>query len=1848
MAVQYCNYDIKGTLAVTGTSALAGTVTITESTVNPLLNIYNTSNGSGATIRFSDTAAQSQVGNLTFYHADSASQGGGASFHFASEPDTVLVVGSSSVNGRFVAKSAGSVGEVDYGFYDDVNTGMVRTSADNVSLVAGGVAGVGVGSTAVSLKYAGTTKLTTLNTGVQIAGDGTFSGDIYASSSSSTIGTPRIIMQSDGTLDWGQAYDYGTLTWNTGYALMYGQSGKGIKFATNGSTTALTLDTSQNATFAGDITVSGGDITLGGTGRITGVDTVSAGTDAANKDYVDTAVSGISSGVTSIATTNGITGGTITSTGTIQVDSTVVRTTGAQTIGGVKSFSTYIGMQEDHYVNYSFEMIDNATPQYILLCRNTSNNDINGVIRMDRTSGNWQSASVEVIVSAGSGAMYGGTLRTLQVTQSSEDYRLISCTYNSISYIAIKYSGNSYPETSGAYFTGRAKISAGTLFQVVSSGVSNEASFGGTTESYNEVDSFVISGDATISGGDITLGGTGRIQGVDTVSASTDAANKTYVDNAISGVPQGTVTGSGQNLRLALWDGSSSIGSDGDFTYNGDTIFTTKLSVQNQINTNSANLEINYANGDGTTTSFKNFDIRDGKNGQVAQFVGSTKQTTLYGNLTIGGSDVFMPGSIFHTGDSNTYFGFHGNDLWRVVTGGSERLEVSNSGLKLGNTGATVSSILDQNDLGSNSDTALATQQSIKAYVDAQIQTIPSGLNFQGNWNASTNSPTLVSGTGTPGFYYNVSVAGSTNLDGETDWQVGDWAVFVEAGVTDKWEKIDNTSALTGVGVSGRVTFWNGTNTLSSDGDFTYNSTTNVLTIGGYDSTGWSDAYNNTITAFSATSGSTTVLTLTQRDGGTITTSFVNPQGTVTGTGTNNRIALWNGTTAIDSDSDFYVDGDTIFTTNLEANGNISVADDINITNAGGVVSFTGSGYIGAADNFYVGGASNGTDHTYIGDNGRNVTIYNGATLTISGALNLQTLSNATTDTNAFLVSDSGEVKYRTGSQLLSDIGGAPATGGSYLPLAAGSGSPLTGDLYLDDGSGASPSIYLKNGSDNYWRLVNGSTGILTLKEGTTDKLTFAAGGNATFAGDITSNGLTVDYTGNRTGDAGILVTNDGSDWGIKVDKDGTTDYGILSQTDGENAIVVRNAAGTTNIQLQGDGDATFAGNVTATNILTVAGAATGSPFLQFTQGGTQKSYIQYVDSGDSFELQSDNQFVVRTGGSTTALTINSSQNATFAGSLDVNGTGNNTFTGNILIDNAAPIIQTNSSNNASGLRINVTGISDSTNNLFRIQRAGTTVLDIRGNSNAIFSGDVTVAGGINVSSPGSSFYTTFKSANDYVIGLKDSANTMQWWLKTYTDGRFALHENGGSDTFTIAAGGNATFAGDLTVSGGDISLGGTGRIQGIDTVSAGTDAANKDYVDTAVAGSGSGTVTSVSSSTTSQLTVSQSSPAPALSIVTAAVTNGGTALATGNQIYDWGVATFAPIVSGGYLPLAGNTTATALTGDVYFANQQQARFLTSSNAVGLRLQTSGTSSFIDNENGDMYIRQEADNNDMIFQADDGSGGNATYFKLDGSARSIVVTADLGVYHNDGIASRFGDAGDLQIYHDGSNSYIKEGGTGELIISSGTVLRLRSDASPTGEEYINCTRDGAVALFYNNVEKFHTSSSGVDVLGDLTVDTTAVIDGATTINGQLNQNGDIKLGASASIILDDTPTGQTTSGSGTIVEWSVSESTTAGTLYVVKTNGGWTTADADSEAKSTAMAAIALGGNATSGMLLQGFFYKASHGFAIGSPLYISNTAGAFSNTRPTGTGDYVRIIGYATSTNYIYFDPDKTWVKID
>lgn len=84
-----------------------------------------------------------------------------------------------------------------------------------------------------------------------------------------------------------------------------------------------------------------------------------------------------------------------------------------------------------------------------------------------------------------------------------------------------------------------------------------------------------------------------------------------------------------------------------------------------------------------------------------------------------------------------------------------------------------------------------------------QVNALVGGVNYRGTWNASTNNPALASGVGTQGYYYVVSVAGSTNLDGITDWKLGDWAIYNGTA----WQKVDNTDAVVSVnGYTGIVT----------------------------------------------------------------------------------------------------------------------------------------------------------------------------------------------------------------------------------------------------------------------------------------------------------------------------------------------------------------------------------------------------------------------------------------------------------------------------------------------------------------------------------------------------------------------------------------------------------------------------------------------------------------------------------------------------------------------------------------------------------------------------------------------------------------------------------------------------------------------------------------------------------------------------------------------------------------------------------------------------------------------------------------------------------------------------------
>ncbi len=105
----------------------------------------------------------------------------------------------------------------------------------------------------------------------------------------------------------------------------------------------------------------------------------------------------------------------------------------------------------------------------------------------------------------------------------------------------------------------------------------------------------------------------------------------------------------------------------------------------------------------------------------------------------------------------------------------------------------------------------------------------------------------------------------------------------------DRYKPVGN---VTSSGSNTRLAVWNSASNITSDSGLTFNTSSNALAVSG--AVTWSggsssesnSAYDNMITGFSDSGSSTTTLTLTQQDGGTLTTSFSNPQGTVTSVGT--------------------------------------------------------------------------------------------------------------------------------------------------------------------------------------------------------------------------------------------------------------------------------------------------------------------------------------------------------------------------------------------------------------------------------------------------------------------------------------------------------------------------------------------------------------------------------------------------------------------------------------------------------------------------------------------------------------------------------------------------------------------------------------------------------------------------------------------------------------------------------------------------------------------------------------------------------------------------------------------------
>jgi hypothetical protein len=192
-----------------------------------------------------------------------------------------------------------------------------------------------------------------------------------------------------------------------------------------------------------------------------------------------------------------------------------------------------------------------------------------------------------------------------------------------------------------------------------------------------------------------------------------------------------------------------------------------------------------------------------------------------------------------------------------------------------------------------------ATDSILDAFgkVQNQINGLIGGSIYQSVWNASTNTPTLTSSVGTKGYYYIVNVAGSTNLNGITDWKVGDWAIYDGTA----WQKVDNTDAVSSVnGFTGAVSL---TTDNISEGStnlyFTNTRAQNAITL----------TTTGTSGAATYTSGT---LNIPQYQA-----VLTNP---VTGTGTTNTLPKFTGTSAI-GNSNITDDGSLI---SLGSNTNIS------------------------------------------------------------------------------------------------------------------------------------------------------------------------------------------------------------------------------------------------------------------------------------------------------------------------------------------------------------------------------------------------------------------------------------------------------------------------------------------------------------------------------------------------------------------------------------------------------------------------------------------------------------------------------------------------------------------------------------------------------------------------------------------------------------------------------------------------------------------------------------------------------------------------------------------------------------
>ncbi len=447
------------------------------------------------------------------------------------------------------------------------------------------------------------------------------------------------------------------------------------------------------------------------------------------------------------------------------------------------------------------------------------------------------------------------------------------------------------------------------------------------------------------------------------------------------------------------------------------------------------------------------------------------------------------------------------------------------------------------------------------------------GLVYLGTWNATTNTPNLVSGVGTKGFFYKVSVAGSTTLDGTSTWSVGDQVIFngtIWERVQDSSAPVQSVNGMTGVVVLTRASL--GAAASGANTDITsLTGLTTALSVG-QGGTG-----RSTITGIIKGNGTSAFSTATAG------TDYAVPP-----TGTASQLLANNGT-----------------------GGFTNVVVGAGLAYSGGVLTATGGGTGGGGGSVTLVDVSGGT--TGLTFSGGPITT--SGTLTMSGTLAVAnggtgrtTLSgmlkgNGTAGVvTAVVGTDYAAAPTGTAAQLLANNGS-----GGFTNVVVGTGLAYSGGTLSSTSSGGTVTSVQISGGTSGLNFSGGpitTTGTITLS----GRLAVANGGTgvATLIGIVKGNGSAAfsaavagtDYAAPPNGTTSQLLANNGAGGFSNVSLGSGLSLigGVLSSSGGGGSGTVTSvqmSGGTTGLVFSG-GPITTTGTITLAGILSVTNGGTG------------------------------------------------------------------------------------------------------------------------------------------------------------------------------------------------------------------------------------------------------------------------------------------------------------------------------------------------------------------------------------------------------------------------------------------------------------------------------------------------------------------------------------------------------------------------------------------------------------------------------------------------------------------------------